>query len=236
MSDFIPSTPEDTRPQARYRGRQFEQAADESFRKVNPLAITSLAFGVLSILIMFSWLLFFLPIISIVCSVIALRQIRAAFAEMTGRGFAIAGLACAIVLGCLGLYLYVYVISNEVPLGYTALSWDDLQLTDDNHDIPEAIKELDGKRVYISGYMYPGRQNINIQEFTMVRLKQHCKFCARALKSTEVVQVEMTGELLAKYSLRRTGVGGILRVRPMQARNPRGGFPYLIEADYLYQP
>lgn len=236
MPDNIPSTPEGSRPQPRYRGRRFEQKADGSFREISPLAVTSLVFGILSFLTMFSWIMIFLPIIGIICGVVALREIRLTVGDMTGRGFAIAGLCCSIGLWTLGTGLDVFVLSNEVPMGYTAVDWKEIQPEKGTLAIPEEILKLNGKRVYIRGYMYPGRQSMNIQQFIMVPSIQHCKFCSRALKSTEMVKVEMGGDLLARYSLRATGVGGILRVRPIEAYKPLGGFPYLIEADYLYQP
>ncbi|MGD9127026.1 MAG: DUF4190 domain-containing protein [Planctomycetia bacterium] len=234
MSDYIPSTPEGSRPQPRYRGRRFEEGADESFREICPLAIASLIFGLLSILTMFSWVMVFIPIIGLACGAFALHQIRNSVGEMTGRNFAIAGLCCSIGLWIVGSGLFVFVITNEVPMGYVGLDWREMQPEEGTQGIPQRIRELDGKRVYIKGYMYPGRQSVNIQQFILVPSRQHCKFCARALNSTEMVKVKMSGDLLTNYSLKSTGVGGILRIREAEIYRPLGGFPYFIEADYIY--
>ena len=234
--DHIPSTPEETRPQPRYRGRRFEEGSGDAFRHVDPYAVTSLVFGILSFLTMFSWVMIFVPITGIVCGVVALQRMRWAIGELTGRGIAIAGLSCSIGLWILGSGFFVFVLFNEVPIGYQVVDWEELKPEEGSNElIPKKILELEGKYVYVRGYMYPGRQNVAIQEFTLVPTTQHCKFCARDLASTEMIKVKTTGDVLAHYSLHRMGVGGILKIDRNEAIKPLGGFPYHIEADYLFQ-
>lgn len=236
MSDQIPSTPEGSRPQPRYRGRRFEQASGEAFRQVNAYAITSLVLGILSFLTMFSWVMILIPIAGIICGVVALQQIRWAVGEMTGRGIAIAGLSCSITLWILGSGFFVFVLFNEVPIGYTLIEWEEMQPEKGSNElIPKKLLELDGKYVYIRGFMYPGRQNVNIEQFILVPSPRHCQFCARDLESTEMVKVKTTGDTLAHYSSHQMGVGGILHVDKVEAVKPLGGFPYHIEADYVFQ-
>ena len=167
---------------------------------------------------------------------LALRQIHAAPGEMTGRGFAIAGLALSIVFWASGAGYDLFVAIHEVPIGYTVVSFEDLQPDPEKPGelIPAKILELDDKFVYVRGYMYPGRRSTGIQQFVLVPTLGHCKFCQRDLKSTEMIQVNMVGDVLADYTIQRVGVGGKLHIDRQEALRPLGGMPYKIEADYLY--
>jgi hypothetical protein len=226
--------------QAHYRGRDRQGRTPdphEYYRSVNALAVASLVFGTLSIISMFSWFLGVIPLAGVILAVVALRQIHAAPGEMTGRGFALAGLILSIAFWGLGVGYELFVAIHEVPIGYTQITFEDLQPDPEKPSelIPAKILELDDQFVYIRGYMYPGRRNTGIQQFVMVPTLGHCKFCQRDLKSTEMLQVNMVGDVLADYTIRPTGIGGKLHIDRQEAVRPLGGLPYKIEADYLFQ-
>ena len=207
------------------------------YREVNRFAVTSIVLGALSILTMFGWFFGVLPLAGIVLGILALRQIDAAPGEMTGRGFAITGIAISAVLWIVGTSYVLFVAINEVPIGYTVLTFEDLQPDPENEGqiVPQRILDLEDKYVYIKGYMYPGRQNTGIQQFVMVPSRFHCQFCRRDLKSTEMLQVTTVGDLLADFAVHQTGVGGKFHIDLREAARPLGGRPYKIEADYLHQ-
>jgi hypothetical protein len=226
--------------QPRYRGRDRRGRMPDPhahYREVNRFAVIGVVLGALSILTMFGWFFGVLPLAGIVLGILALRQIDAAPGDMTGRGFAIAGIVLSAVLWIVGTGYIVFVAINEVPVGYTVLTFEDLQPNPDNAGelIPQKILDLEDKYVYIKGYMYPGRQNTGIQQFVLVPSRFHCQFCQRDLKSTEMVQVSTVGDLLADFAVNKTGVGGKFHVDLGEATRPLGGLPYKIEADYLHQ-
>ncbi|HPP51579.1 MAG TPA: hypothetical protein PK777_01415, partial [Thermoguttaceae bacterium] len=98
-------------------------------------------------------------------------------------------------------------------------------------DPPPSAKELEGKRVFIRGYMYPGRQTIGIERFTLVPTLTHCQFCMPKLKPTELVDVKLVHGLKTRFTNRRCGVGGIFHIRSPEDKEP--GLLYQIQADYL---
>jgi hypothetical protein len=235
------TTPEPTpSPQVHYRGRdRHGRMPDphEYYRSVHHLAVSSLVLGVLSIISMFSWFLGVIPLAGVVLAIVALRQISAAPGEMTGKGFALAGLILSIAFWTLGAGYELFVAINEVPIGYVTISFEELQPdpTKPGELIPAKILDLDDKFVYVRGYMYPGRRTTGIQQFVLVPTLGHCNFCQRDLKSTEMIQVTTVGDVLADYTVQRTGVGGKLHIDRREAARPLGGLPYKIEADYLHQ-
>ena len=207
-----------------------EEYVDPRYRAVNQRAVLSLVFGALSFLTVFHWFFGILPAAGIVLGVLGLRQINRAMTEMKGRALAAAGLALSVVLWTTGascLYVWQH---HSVPTGYEEITFATLQHDKSKGEfrIPRKAAELDGKRVFIKGYMYPGRQVFNIKEFVMVPTTSHCKFCLTKISPTQMVRVEMVGDMTAEYKTSLSGVGGILRVEPSIRL---GRSPYLIEAD-----
>ena len=203
------------------------------YRTLNVLAVVSTVFGALSILTAFTPFLGPVPVAGVILAMLALRQIRRAPEEYTGRGFAIAGLLLSLGLWVVGAGCYVYGQHRGVPHGYKLISFDDLQPDPDvpGEVIPPVVLELDDKKIFIRGFMYPGRRYTRIKQFILVPTMDHCNFCSRSLKSTEMVGIKLVGDLVTNYRNRLAGFGGTLRIDEEQAARPFGGMPYRIDAD-----
>jgi hypothetical protein len=194
--------------------------------------VTSLVLGVLSFLTTFFWFMIVIPVAGIGLGLWAVRRVTNSPGEKTGRGMAVAGVILSLVIGSLGLIVYYYVVLYGAPIGYSIITFNDLQPDKAAGEIlPPAIKQKEGKFVFIKGYMYPGRQSMNVQQFVLVPTQAHCKFCQRDLASTEMIRVKMVGDEMADYSTQMIGVGGILNIDEGQALNSFGGLPYEIGAD-----
>lgn len=213
-----------------------------SYRTVNPFAVASLALGVLSFLTMFSWFLFFIPIAAIVLGWVALAQITNRPGQYTGNKLAISGIIVAVVLWTCGTAYVVFVAGAEVPIGYTRVTFTQMQPNPDNKGevVPQEILDLqfdaaamEKKRIFIKGYLYPGRQTIGLRQFILVPSQSHCKFCASQLSSTEMISVKLEGDLQINYRTQLVHVGGKLTVDKAEAARPLGGSPYMINADYV---
>ncbi|NQU23016.1 MAG: DUF4190 domain-containing protein [Candidatus Nealsonbacteria bacterium] len=207
------------------------------YRSVCRLAVVSVAFGLLSILTVFHWSLFTIPLIGVVLAWTALVRISELPDELIGRGLAWTGLGLSLALGTLGGGGLAVALMVEVPHGYRAISIDDLQPEEGNkaEPIPELALDLDEKKqkVFIKGFIYPGPQNYGIKRFILVPTLGHCNFCRKDLKSTEIILVTLSGDLTTEYRADRISLGGKFQVNPNQARLPSGGVPYRIMGDYL---
>lgn len=219
------------------------EAAPVRYRSLNVAAILSVVFGFLSILTVFGWIFWAIPILSIFLAVRALKRIQYASEEYAGEGFARAGIALAIVLWLSGGYIHHYIQTHSIPSGYKPITFDYLQPNPDQQGeiIPPAAFDLEpsdkdpDKRIYISGHIYPGRRSVNIKEFILVPTLSHCNFCTTQLKSTEMINVKLTGDRTIDYSSGLIKLGGKIRVDREQLLNPFGGLPYQLEADYLQE-
>ncbi|MGA2062916.1 MAG: DUF4190 domain-containing protein [Thermoguttaceae bacterium] len=220
------------------------ESAPTRYRSLNVTAILSLVFGFFSILTVFGWVFWAIPILSIALAVRALKHIRYASQEYTGEGFARAGIAVAIVLWLSGMYIQHYIQVHTVPSGYMPITFEYLQPNADQPGeiIPPAAFELEpsdnnpDKRIFIKeGYIYPGRRSINIKEFILVPTLSHCQYCQQQLRSTDMINVKLTGDLTVDYSSRPIKIGGKMHIDREQAVNPFGGLPYQLEADYVQE-
>jgi hypothetical protein len=213
------------------------------YKSLSVMAIVSLVVGIFSILTVFGWIFWIIPIIAIALAVKALKRIQYASQEYTGEGFARAGIALALVLWLSGMYIQHYIQQHTIPSGYKPITFDYLQPNRDKQGeiIPPAAFDLEpndndpDKRIFISGYIYPGRRSINIKEFILVPTLSHCNFCAQQLKSTEMMNVKFTGDLSVDYPSRPIKVGGKMHIDREQLLTPFGGLPYRLEADYLQE-
>ena len=233
----------DVRPAPDYED-DYDDEFDEplSYRVVNPLAVTSLVLSVLTFLTMFSWFFFFIPVAAIIFGWAALSKMARFPGQYTGGKLAVAGIITAIGLWIFGTVFMVFIAGAEVPLGYTKITFTQMQpdpdtpgeiIPPDAFDLQFDETSMDKKRVFIKGYIFPGRQTIGLKNFILVPSQMHCKFCSRQLKSTEMISVSLEGDLQTNYSTNLMRVGGKLHIDKAEAAKPLGGLPYRIEADYI---
>lgn len=224
-------------------GEEFE------YRPMSTGAIASLVFGLLSTIIFFagrndfqdSLLLTPFPIIGLVLGFRALSTMRANPGQFTGGGFAKAGLALSLVSLVGGLSFAGYVYATEVPAGYERTSFlelkpDEIDLRG-NHNIPPEIAALDGKKVFIKGYIRPDSTNNgyrkNISQFLLVRDSNNCCFGEiDSVKYFDQMLVRMQGKDRVDYSPGLFRMGGTLRVAPEHAHDRPKGPAFVLEADY----
>ena len=175
-----------------------------------------------------NWFVFF-PLIGAVCGIFGLYNILSCPFDYTGRGFALAGIIFSFMLGIAAAGFGVWHYYFSIPYGYTLIQFEELR-PDDKHNIPEHILKFaaEERKVYIKGYMYPDRLLSGIQDFMMVRTKEHCKFCSPVKNPFDMIGVHCTGELRLRYRTTPVSVGGTLYVNPGFRH---GELPYLIEAD-----
>ena len=208
----------------------------DDYRSLSRFATGSVVLGVFSILTMFSWFLGIIPAAGIMLAILALRQIDRAPEEWTGRRLAFTGLALSLGLWVLGSGYFVFASFKEVPFGYTPITFKQLQPDPKvrGEIIPPDILDLkEDERIFIKGFIYPGRRSVGINQFILVPTIGHCKFCSRKLKSTEMVFVTLAGDLETDFVTTPVGVGGKLEVDRNEAIKPLGGLPYRLEADYI---
>jgi hypothetical protein len=211
------------------------------YRAISPWAVASVVLGVLSLSLVLGWMFFPVPLAGVGAGWLALRQIRRMRGETIGMTLAHAGMALSVVFGLAGA-LYQQLVVHQVPAGYKKITFEDLQPDPRNPQefVPPEILKLQptpnqDQKVFIKGYMYPGRRTHEIREFVLVPTVGHCSFCFWNIRSTELVQVKLTGDLTVNFRNTEIGVGGRLHVDEEAAKKQWGQVPYTLEADYVQE-
>jgi hypothetical protein len=202
----------------------------DEYRAVSSFAVASLALGLLSALALFDWWMLALPAVAITLGLFALRQIRRRGEELTGGVLAKIGVAFAVVFLVAGASLQSYVYATELPPGYARISFTQLRATDrDSIDPPDTALPLEGKKVFIKGFMYPSSQMDGITTFLLAGDSGTCCFGGNPT-ITDRIQVTLDNPRGVSYSARQFKVAGVFHVQPLKdAINAPGAVLYHLE-------
>ncbi len=216
----------------RCRGRRCSRANEqdddfdpaEEYRALSSSAVAALALGILSPLAMFDWWLGLIPLTAVILGIVALRTIRTHRGEYTGAGLAIAGTVLAVLFWAGGFARLGYIYATEVPEGYERIDYSILQpLPDEPPDrIPPDAKSLDGKKVFIKGYVYPGQRQYGITQFLLVRDQGSCCFGGNP-KLTDRILVQLADPAGVAFSSKLFKLAGTFHVTdPHDAPDAKG--------------
>ena len=215
-----------------------ELTADDyrQYRALSSLAVISLVAGVLSLLVFVDWMLAVVPLVGIAAGVLALRQIRSSPDAYTGEHLALAGTMLAALFWTAGWSRLAYVHATEVPEGYERISYDELQIDPTNPVAfpPERAEELNGKKVFIKGFVYQptGGQTTGLKRFILVRDKGQCCFGGNP-KITDMIEVKLQGDLEAEFNMHPRKLAGTFHIAPGQSMHGLAGALYHLDADHL---
>lgn len=207
------------------------------YRALSSAAVAALAVSLLSLSAFFGLAMIVVPVVGCLLAVYAIIAVKQRRAELTGLPLAHAALVISAfsLLGSISLHLTVYL--TEVPEGYERISYRQLDYNKEDmaadRQIPAAAEQLDGEKVFIKGYIYPGSQKRGIKRFLLVRDKGDCCFGGNP-KITDRIQVTLQDPLRLEYDTRLRKLAGVLRIDPDQTAVDAGGAVlYQLEADYL---
>jgi len=156
-----------------------------------------------------------------------LRTIRRYPSEYTGIRLAKTGLIGGLLLLVAGSAAAAFTYSTEVPEGYARLGFWELQPDPEQPELPIAPKaiELQGKPIFIKGYMHPGvASSGKVNHFILVPDMGTCCFGGQP-KPTDMIEVFVPdGKERIAYSRRRIKLAGtfLLADHPVQSLGLNG--------------
>ncbi len=204
-----------------------EQTTD--YKQIGTLAVCSLVAGLASALAFF-WISFLiLSVVGLVLGILALRKMLDAPEEIGGFALTTAGIAVSLVIGISAGIWQTWLYYHTAPSGYLVVNFDDMGINPKTGKIPDHIAELDNRKIYVRGYMYPTNRQSGIEDFTMVRTLAHCKFCSPGTNPADMIAVELEKGMAVNFRANKpVFVGGILHV---DTNFKSGEIPYSIEAN-----
>jgi hypothetical protein len=204
------------------------------YRPTSPAAVLSVVAGCLALVAAFlvydlgSTTLVLASAIGLLAAYRGLSAVRRY--EMRGRGAAKAGLGLSVLALALGFAIAGLQATFEVPPGCLPISYEALQ-PKAGESIPATARELNGRKVFIKGYMYPSSQMTGIREFVLCRDNGTCCFGGQP-KLTDMVQVKLKEPLALDYRSGLRHVAGTFRVEPKTASGGLGSVLYRLDAEY----
>jgi hypothetical protein len=204
------------------------------YRALSVLAVVSCLLGVLSATAFLSWTLLIIPVLGVLTGLVAVRRIHVNASELTGKRVAWMGVLLSLLMLCSGGGYLSYEYAAELPPGYERLNYAQLQPDAEvpGEIYPPDITEYDGHRIFIKGYVYPGKQTSGIKQFVLCRDNGDCCFGGQP-RLTDRILVSLDGPLTLEYSTQQRHVAGTFRVEPGRAVDGLSGVIYHLDADYL---
>jgi hypothetical protein len=167
----------------------------------------------------------------------SLAKIRRDPASYTGSFVAVAGAALSILFLIVGVGYGAYIHVTEVPAEHTRITFQEMRPDDIQERsgmvVPPEIMALDGKRVFIKGYMRPPEVRTGIDQFLLVRDNAQCCFGdISTVKYFDRILVHLKGKQRLTYSEDLFAIGGVLRIAPQNAAFGAQASVFALEADH----
>lgn len=169
-----------------------------------------------------------LPVFAMLAAWRARSRISAAPEELCGAGVATLGLWTGVVGLAGGWLLSGYVYLTEVPEGFERISYARLKLAEGSTEIPAEAQALNGKKVFIKGFVYPGNESSGIRRFVLCRDNGDCCFGGQPPIS-DMIQVTLQDHVRLTFRTHQFKVYGTFRVEPSNALHDLGGVLYHLD-------
>jgi hypothetical protein len=196
------------------------EAVDFPYRAISRGAIASLVFAVLSLIGLVPTFesMLVLTLIGIIAAVTALRTIRRYPEEYSGQMLARIGLAANAMILIGGVTLHTYIYLTEVPEGYERVPFYSLQTVEPAPDVPTPMaSEIDGKKVFIKGYVHPASGGGRLRQFILVPDLGTCCFGGQP-RSSDMIEVTLIGGQTVSSTMRRRKLAGTFSLNRIPQR------------------
>jgi len=216
-----------------------DQQSKDAFVPYRELSRGAVAAAILAVFSLLGFLyVSLLPValIGMVIGLLAWLSIRRNPLEFTGKWIALFGAIACLMSFVGGVTVHVTAFAKSVPEGYQMISFDDLRskLRSEEELVPESALQLNGKKVYLRGYVHPSVQSSGpVQRFVLVGDYSTCCFGGQP-KLTHMIEVTTPPDKPIQYSLRRRGLAGTLMVDThLKSVEGLGGVYYQLRADII---
>lgn len=214
---------------------EFSNSEAEVYQSVSRSAVAALILGFLGLLSFFLLPLLLFPLCGIAFALVAFSGFRKFPGELLGKPIAATGFAiCLLTLIAAPAY-HAVIYMTEVPEGYERVDFAVLKSGLNEADEPTfAAMELDGKQVFIKGYIHPSSMDsAQSKRFVLVPDLGTCCFGGQP-PLTHMIEVSLKGEQYAYKSFRKQRLAGTLHVNPqMKPIDGLTGVYYQLRADIL---
>jgi hypothetical protein len=213
------------------------EGEDFVYRPIPLLVPISMGFVFLSLSAALMAELIAVPVLGVILSAIAYRQIRVSGGNLSGGWLALGSLVtqCLMVVAFSTMHVYSY--ATEVPPGFDRVSFGadiskkGFAVEGGIQKIHPDVKKLVGQKVMIKGYMYPTKAVDGLTSFVLCRDNGDCCFGGQP-KTTDMILINMKGDNHARFRQGLVAVAGVFRAE--QTVDETGLQPvYQLDCDFF---
>jgi len=204
---------------------------DHSYKALAGTAIAAATLAFLSPLAFIDWWLLVIPAVGFCLGLVALQDIFKRPDILTGSRISKIATFFSLVCFVGGFAYLTWVYTTELPEGFERIHFGLLEPAAGlpATSISDSARALDGHKVLIKGYMYPGKKQLGIRQFLLVRDQGDCCFGGNP-KITDRVFVHLRDEKGIAFSPRQKKIAGTFIVRPTAGQDGiEGGILYHLE-------
>ncbi len=192
-----------------------------SYKPVPPLAPVTLCLGICSATALLSLAGLAIGAVGILLGLVCLLRIRKANGEMGGRLLTWIGVVLSVLFLASGSSLHAYYFATEVPEGYQRINFTrdiakkGFVLEEGVTRVNADVRALDGKKIFLKGYMYPTRQTKNIESFVLVKDNLECCFGGQP-KQSDMILVKMQKGKTVEFTTGLIAIAGVFHSEKAQ--------------------
>jgi len=215
---------------------EFEGRADFDYRPVPIAAPVTLFLGFCSFLGFFTMIGLGIGLFGTLLGLICLYRIRQAKGDLGGEWIALVGTVLAVVCLVGGASWHSFNIATEVPEGFERINFSrDISKkgfapVNGQIAIHPDVAALDGKEVFIKGYMYPEKRTKGLKEFLLVKDSDKCCFGGQP-NLNDMIMVTMEGDVTVDHLSGLVSVAGVFHTAP--TKGPAGEALYSLRASHF---
>ena len=188
------------------------------YRAISSTAVASIVFALMALVSgFFFWPALGLSFIGIAVALLGYRQIQRFPEEFDGKQIAVAGLVMNLMILLAGAGMHTYIYLTEVPDGYTRVHFWELQQDAEPDRPTDKAFEIDGKSVFLKGYIHPSSGSGLLKRFILVPDLGTCCFGGQP-KSSDMIEVTLTGGDTAKAGLTKKKLAGTFQLNSAPQR------------------
>ncbi len=193
-----------------------------NYHPVPPVAVLAGVTAVLSLSGMITEFALPLAVLGCVFGILAMNTFKRYAGEYSGKWLAQSGLLVSafVLLGGSVLHAYTYV--GEVPEGHARVSFTNdiakkgFPFEHGRESFHEDVKQLDGQKIFIKGYMYPTDQQEGLRSFILCRDSGACCFGGQP-KLTDMIEVVIKDDVRgANYYPNLVSVAGVFHLKDLR--------------------
>lgn len=211
-------------------GRAVLPDGEFDYKPVPLLAPVSFFFAMTSGLALYTEIALPLCVFAFVLAWFARRTIKRAEGELGGGRLTGVALVASLLFFIGGIGTFAYAYSTEVPPGYLRVNFPrdisakQFVYRNGVRELHPDVAPLDGKKIYIKGWMYNTRSQVGLDHFILLKDNGKCCFGGNP-KPYDMIEVRMKPGLRVDRLDGMVAVAGVLHCRPQAA-----GAVYRMEA------